>query len=85
VVTWEAGGSSSSVVGQRYDASGQPVGAQLDYALFSGVQGNAQVALTGDGRVLIAWTSQDSQDGDADGIFAQRYDAQGALLGSIPW
>ena len=37
-----------------------------------------------DGRYLVVWTSE-GQDGDVDGIFAQRFDASGNPLGRLPW
>ncbi|MDL2336987.1 MAG: hypothetical protein QFE16_04010, partial [Pseudomonadota bacterium] len=36
---------------------------------------------TNNGGYVIAWTSQDGQDGSGYGVFAQRYDAKGAAYG----
>lgn len=41
-------------------------------------------AMTQDGRLILVWQSRD-QDGDAGGIFAQRYAADGSSLGLMAW
>lgn len=43
-------------------------------------QDRPSVAVDADGNFVVVWTS-DAQDGNGAGVFAQRYDASGALAG----
>ncbi|MGL5097314.1 MAG: hypothetical protein ACRDD1_17140, partial [Planctomycetia bacterium] len=46
----------------------------------AGQQDMAQAAVDADGDSVVVWLSN-GQDGDSVGVFAQRYDADGARLG----
>ena len=67
--------------GQRYDASGSKVGAEvvIDDPT-ADLQYAPDVAGLSDGGVLATWTSY-NQDGSGLGVFAQRFDLSGARLG----
>jgi len=85
VITWEAyqDGSASSVYGLRFNASGVAQGSEFRVNTFTtGTQTNASVAMNAEGDFVVTWTGDNTQDGDGSGIFAQRYDATGAMLGS---
>ena len=43
-------------------------------------QRNSQIAMAADGSHVVVWTSR-NQDGNGEGVFAQRYDAFGQRLG----
>ncbi|WP_181905301.1 Ig-like domain-containing protein, partial [Aestuariispira insulae] len=80
VVTWVSGGE---IYQRRYDDQGMALtGEEL---VNSGYTSNAQldpsVSRLLDGGHIVAWTST-GEDGDAYGIFAQRYDAAGERIGT---
>jgi hypothetical protein len=84
IVVWEgdSDGSATGIKGQRYDASGSRIGAELLVNTFTpGVQDEPTVARGADGRFVVAWRSLDG-DGSNYGIAARRYDASGAPLGA---
>ena len=91
VVTWTSekqdGGApgamgSGGVFAQRFDAAGSTLGAEFQVNSFvDGDQGYPQVAMDADGNFVVAWFSE-GQDGSGYGVYAQRYDAAGALQGS---
>lgn len=87
-VSWtstDQDGSGWSTHGQRFDASGAPVGPELQHNIFTlGDQGGGCVAVTTAGQVVFVWQSE-TQDGSDLGVFGQRYDAQGTPLGLQPW
>lgn len=85
IVTWDAhgvDGSGSSARARRYDADGDPVGAEFQLNTFTaGDQfGGNGVALQ-DGSFLMAWTSV-GQDGVGGGVFGQRFAVDGSRMGS---
>jgi hypothetical protein len=90
VALWSsAGGSgtdpvSRSVQGQRYDASGAPVGGEFQVNTYTtGGQYVGGVATDGAGNFLVVWSSNGSAESDADGFSAQgqRYDASWTPVG----
>ncbi|MEH6528115.1 MAG: Ig-like domain-containing protein, partial [Sneathiella sp.] len=85
VVTWESyaqDGSNYGVFGQRFDASGQMIGAEFQANTYTtSLQRYSDVVgLTGGGFVAV-WASN-GQDGSSYGIFGQEYDASGAVVGT---
>jgi hypothetical protein len=87
VVVWESGGSGSdpspTVLGQRLDATGVPVGGEFQLNTYTtGEQYSPVAAPTGSGFVVV-WNSVGGFGDDTDnvGIQAQRYDASGVPLG----
>ena len=85
VVTWSSfnqDGSGWGVYGQRYDASGTATGSEFQINTHtSSHQLYPSVAMDGAGNFVVTWSSFD-QDGDSWGVYAQRYDASGASVGS---
>ncbi|MCP4339446.1 MAG: hypothetical protein GY799_11295, partial [Desulfobulbaceae bacterium] len=84
VITWDSynqDGSDLGVFAQRYDANGVKAGIEFQVNNYTSNQqnGNAVAALA-NGGFVIAWHSY-NQDGDAFGVYAQRYDASGAEVG----
>lgn len=86
VVLWasygQGAGGGANVYGQLYTDSGVAVGSEFAVNTYtSGYQNDLKVAATKDGGFVVVWRSQD-QDGDAYGVYAQRFNAAGAKLGS---
>jgi hypothetical protein len=83
VVVWQsADGDGTGIFAQRYDASGTALGGELLVNTEElGDQTAPVVAMAADGSFAVAWQSQ-GQDGDASGIYAQRFDSSGAALGA---
>jgi VCBS repeat-containing protein len=84
VVTWLSlgqDGSEEGIYGQRYDALGAPAGGEfrVNTETADNQQYPSVVALA-DGGFLVTWSS-DGQDGSGNGIYGQRYDAIGAMVG----
>ncbi len=84
VVGWESfgqDGDQRGVYGQLFNASGSPVGGEFRFNTeTTGNQYEPQIAALADGGFIVTWPS-DKQDGDAFGIFAQRYDVNGNPVG----
>ncbi len=85
VVVWASYGQDGSgwgVFGQRYDASGAPLGAEFRANPYTASdQLRPVVASDAAGDFVVGWES-DGQDGSGFGVFAQRYDASGAPQGT---
>ena len=83
VVTWESqnqDGNSYGIFGQHYDATGTPVENEFQVNTYTNNnQLNSSVAALTDGGFVVTWQSE-NQDGGGSGIFAQRYDASGAMI-----
>ncbi|MAT16783.1 MAG: hypothetical protein CMJ46_16110, partial [Planctomyces sp.] len=84
VITWESYGEDGSgygVIGQRYDAEGNPVGDNFQVNTYTtGDQLWSSVSMNDSGEFVVVWSSKD-QDGSLEGVYAQRYDANGNALG----
>jgi hypothetical protein len=84
VVVWqsftqEAGFTNTGVFGQRYDASGAPLGAEFRANSFTtNDQQMPSVAIDASGAFVVVWES----DGQGGQIIGQRYDAAGAPQGT---
>jgi hypothetical protein len=85
VVAWNSfdqDGSGFGVYSQRYNAAGVPQGSEsLVNTATADNQFAPSVAMDADGDYVVAWTSY-GQDGDSDGVYAQRYHATGTPWGS---
>lgn len=85
VVTWQSlgqDGASDGIYGQRYAANGAPAGAEfLVNTYTTSAQGYPAVTGLADGGWLVTWESF-GQDGSSDGVFAQRYAANGSTSGA---
>ncbi|WP_372832414.1 Ig-like domain-containing protein [Pontibacterium sp.] len=84
VVTWASAGQDGDgygVFAQRFDMDGNPDGDEfMVNSTVAYDQSEPKVAVQEDGSVIISWSS-DRQDGSGEGIFAQRYDAEGNAIG----
>ena len=83
-VTWFSGGQDGSgdgVYGQRYAANGTLRGTEFQVNTTTTYdQWRPSVAMAADGHFVVAWRS-DAQDGSSDGVYGQRYAADGTPLG----
>ncbi|MEM6783498.1 MAG: T9SS type A sorting domain-containing protein [Bacteroidota bacterium] len=86
VVAWRSDGQDGDrggVFAQRYDAAGVTQGTEFQVNTYTtDSQQDPNVAMDADGDFVVAWTS-DGQDGDRDGVYAQRYATPAPLTGSI--
>jgi hypothetical protein len=70
------------VFGQRFDASGGPIGSEfIINTEVVNQQGSPAVTSLSDGGFVVTWESK-YQDGSLHGIYGQRYDASGNSVGS---
>ena len=85
VVVWQSEGQDGNglgVFGQRFTATGVPVGTEFAVNNWIGNdQSIPSVATLSGGGFVVTWASA-GQDGWAGGIYAQRFDASGAKVGS---
>ena len=84
VVVWASqnqDGSAYGVFGQRFAATGAPVGVEFRVNTFTtSTQDMPSVTNDSAGNFVVTWLS-DSQNGSFAGIFGQRFDGTGAPLG----
>ena len=85
VVVWQSAGQDGAgdgVAGRLYDPGGNPVGGEFVVNTFT-ADGQQQPAVASDpaGNFVVVWQSQ-GQDGGADGVFGQAFDASGVRRGS---
>jgi hypothetical protein len=86
VVTWrqedDQDGDGSGVFGQRFSSGGGFIGTEFQVSTSTaGNQGYEAICCGADGNFVVSWESYD-QDGDRNGIFAQRFANSGALAGA---
>ncbi|MEY4980459.1 MAG: hypothetical protein RLZZ352_2729, partial [Pseudomonadota bacterium] len=75
-------GNDGGIYTQRFDASGHAVGVEtLVNTTTGGSQESPTITGLADGGYVVAWMSL-NQDGDGWGIYTQRFDANGATMGS---
>lgn len=93
-VVWESGsyyggseqdGDGAGIFGRRFDTAGNPVGGEVPInAVTTSDQRRPAIAARADGGFVVAWDSggyRDDMDGDLSGVFARRFDANGAPAG----
>jgi hypothetical protein len=72
-MTYVSPGSTWDVRGQRYDSSGAPLGGEFGVNTYvTSAQSYPAIASDPAGHFVVVWNSY-AQDGDYQGIFAQRY------------
>ena len=84
VIVWSSlqDGSFYGIFGQRYDASGAPLGPEFRVNTHTpGSQSIPDIAADASGNFVVVWQSI-LQDGSYLGVFGQRYASSGAPLGS---
>jgi hypothetical protein len=86
VIAWSSwggqDGDGQGIFAQRFDSAGVAQGAELPVnSTTAGDQTFPHVAVKPDGGFVVAWTSEDGQDGAGNGVFAQRFDSAGSPVG----
>jgi hypothetical protein len=85
VVVWESSdqdGDVEGIYGQRYNSAGVPQGPEFQVNTFaSNTQDGPAVAMDSAGNFVVVWAS-DGQDGNENGVYAQRYNSAGVAQGS---
>jgi hypothetical protein len=89
IITWTSAdqsllglGLGLGVFAQRYDSSGNRVGAEFQVnTSAAGDQTGASPVIDASGNVVIVWSSQ-NQDGSGWGVFAQRFNSGGQKVGA---
>ncbi|MFM9967368.1 MAG: putative Ig domain-containing protein, partial [Burkholderiales bacterium] len=85
IVTWHSmsqDGNLTDIYAQRYDATGAAIGSETRInSTRAGSQSQARIIALLDGSYVVTWHSQ-NQDGSGYGVYAQRYDANGAAAGA---
>jgi hypothetical protein len=85
VVTWTSegqDGSGNGIYGQRYDSAGVAVGSEFQVnSTTANDQSNSSTTAFNDGGFVVTWESY-GQDGSGNGIYGQRYDSEGIVVGS---
>jgi cysteine-rich repeat protein len=75
-------GSGRGIYLQRFDATGNPIGAELQVNTYTALdQTGPWIAMAPDGRFVVTWLS-DEQDGSGYGIYFQRYSSAGIPQGT---
>lgn len=86
VVVWRSVGQDDSnygVFAQRYNNAGIAQGSEFRVNTYTtSNQVFPAVAMDSVGNFVVTWSSGANQDGDSYGVYAQRYSAAGAALGS---
>jgi len=86
VVTWSSNsqdGSFEGVYGQRYSNAGKPLGKEFRVNTQThNSQFQSSVTALKSGDFVVAWTSAGQQPGSAYAVYAQRYNATGARIGT---
>ncbi|MEZ6054481.1 MAG: hypothetical protein R3C02_24350 [Planctomycetaceae bacterium] len=85
IIAWTSSGQdvdgSTGVYAQRYDANGIPVGGEFQVNTYTADrQTSPSIGMSDSGAYVIVW--QSVQDGDLDGIYGQRYGADGTVIGN---
>jgi len=84
VLVWNSenqDGGGTGIYAQRYSASGTPLGGEFRVNTTTAFdQDEPAIAMDANGNFVIAWESN-AQDGDAFGIYAQRFNSSGTRLG----
>jgi len=85
IVVWSGPGTGDGdggVYARRFDSLGASIGSEfLINTYTTGSQEDPEVSTDAAGEFVVVWTSADGQDGDAQGVYAQRFDAGAAPVG----
>ncbi len=85
VVVWSGGPflGNLEIFAQRYDASGTPLGSELQVNTFTSTsQSNPRVGMDADGGFVVVWMSENQFPPAIFSVIGQRYDNTGAPVGS---
>ena len=85
VIAWKSGndqdGDKGGIYAQIFSATGTKTGGEFRVNTTTAEdQDVPSISMDGNGAFTIAWTSKD-QDGSGKGVYAQRFNSNGALIG----
>lgn len=81
LVTWD-NAANGSVVGQRLDSTGAPIGTEFQINTYATGAAYASDAVVHPGGNFVVVWDHNYQDGDLSGVFGQRFDSTGAPDGT---
>jgi hypothetical protein len=82
VVSRDGGGSDTDIFLRRFSAAGVALAdEQLVNTFIAGNQAEPAISVLGTDQIIVAWQSA-GQDGSGTGVYAQRFGADGAKVGS---
>ncbi len=85
IIVWTSDvqdGGSAGIFAQRYNSSGASVGAEFKVNTYpTGTQDRPSTAMDTNGNFIVVWESE-GQDGNGDGVYAQRYNSSGIAVGA---
>ncbi len=84
VVVWSGDGpAQQDVYGQMFDATGNRLGGPfLVNSTTGGMQTAPRVSMDDDGSFVVVWQDRGGNDGMANGVFGQRFAADGVRVGA---
>ena len=89
VVAWASysqDGDGSGIFARRFDSGANPLGGEFQVNKYTADhQVRPRIAMAPDGRFVVVWKSAGGQDGEATGIFGQKFTPDGQPLGLAPW
>ena len=81
IVVWTDDSYRRTVIGQRYDSGGSPLGGEFQVATYTtGMAYDPRIAIDNSGNLIIVWQSL-LQDGSDDGVFARTFTKTGDPIG----
>ena len=85
VVVWPSNSPQDAIWGRRYDNLGIPAGTAFVVNTYNNYNypgyNSVDVGMDSDGDFVVVWDSY-NQDGDADGVFGQRFASNGSSAGT---
>lgn len=86
VVAWYSDGAdtgSGGIAARRFASDGTALGTEFRVNTYTTTQQyQPNLAMDAAGDFVVAWSSRNGQDGSGNGVFAQRYDSNGATVGT---
>ncbi len=84
VVTWTTSAGTGGIHAQQFDASGTPVGGEIQVSMF-GVRSQDSPAVARDaaGNFVVVWKDLERDPDVSPGIYGQLFDADGQPLGPV--
>jgi cysteine-rich repeat protein len=87
VIVWSSSSPAVNrdIMARRYAPDGTPLTDEfVVHTYLTNNQTDPRIAMTEDGRFVVVWSSEGQASGHQD-VFAQRFDADGNPLGTLPW
>jgi hypothetical protein len=79
VVTWHGQAAGNDIFAQRYHSDGTKNGEEFNVSQADGDQQYPKAGVDSQGNFIIAWTDFTGADGNGNGVFAKKYNADGTI------